>query len=103
MHKRTKELSISKKVKERVWERDEYQCILCGSNEGMPCAHYISRSQGGLGIEENIVTLCYLCHQEYDNSEKRPILKPLIKSYLQSKYFGWDEQKLIYRKWSYVK
>lgn len=33
---------------------------MCGSSYAMPNAHYIARAQGGLGIEENIVTLCLI-------------------------------------------
>ena len=58
MHKRTKLLDISKAVKDKVWERDGHRCILCESIFAMPNAHYISRAQGGLGIPENVVTLC---------------------------------------------
>ena len=39
--------------------------------EGEPNMHYISRAQGGLGIEENVVTGCQECHHEYDNGAKR--------------------------------
>ena len=67
MHKRTKLLDISKAVKDKVWERDGHRCILCESIFAMPNAHYISRAQGGLGIPENVVTLCYVCHDQYDN------------------------------------
>ena len=58
MHKMTKATSIPKSVKEAVYERDGGRCILCGRNNGEPVAHVIRRSQGGKGIEQNIVTLC---------------------------------------------
>lgn len=98
MHKRTKALDIPQKVKRRVWERDGHQCILCGSIYAMPNAHYISRSQGGLGIEQNIVTLCLSCHDLYDNSCHRKQLRQEIKDYLMQKYPEWDESQLIYMK-----
>ena len=60
--------------------------------------HYIARSQGGLGIEENIVTLCICCHSQYDNSADRRYIREEIKAYLRSMYQDWDETKLIYRK-----
>ena len=63
--KRAKACDISKKVKDRVWERDGGRCIICGSPYAMPNSHYIRRSQGGLGIEENIVTMCLCCHNMY--------------------------------------
>ena len=98
MHKRTKALDISKKVKDRVWERDGERCILCGSSYAMPNAHYIARAQGGLGIEENIVTLCFDCHNLYDNSTYRGRLREEIRDYLAGQYPEWDEEKLKYKK-----
>lgn len=98
MHKRTKALDISKKVKDAVWERDGHCCILCGSPYAMPNAHYIARSHGGLGIPENIVTLCLQCHNQYDQTADRETIKAEIKTYLQSQYPDWDERSLIYRK-----
>lgn len=100
MQKRTKALDISKKVKDAVWERDGHRCILCGSYQAMPNAHYIPRSHGGLGIEQNIVTLCHVCHHKYDNTTERSFLGERIKHYLKFKYSDWDETKLIYKKWS---
>lgn len=41
VHRRTKTLDISKKVKDRVWERDGGRCVLCGNPQAMPNAHYI--------------------------------------------------------------
>lgn len=68
MHRRTKALAIPPKVKAQVWDRDLHRCVLCGSPYAFPDAHYISRAQGGLGIPENVVTLCRPCHDRYDNS-----------------------------------
>ena len=62
--KRAKACDISKKVKDIVWERDGHRCIICGSYQAMPNSHYIRRSQGGLGIPENIVTMCSRCSRK---------------------------------------
>ena len=89
---------IPPQVKAEVWERDGGRCILCLSPEAAPNAHYIPRSHGGLGIPENIVTLCRRCHERYDNSADRPFLREEIRAYLMEIYLGWDEENLIYRK-----
>ena len=94
--KRTKALEIPMKVKERVYERDGY-CIWCG-RPGIPNAHFIARSQGGLGIEENILTLCPECHRKYDQSTRRQMMKKYFREYLQTKYPDWKEENLIYKK-----
>jgi len=64
----------------------------------MPNAHYIPRSQGGLGVEENVVTLCRRCHDLYDNSGQRPLLGREIEGYLRRQYPGWERDRFIYRK-----
>ena len=99
--KRAKACDITKKVKDRVWERDNHQCIICGSGYGMPNSHFIRRSQGGLGIEENIVTMCFRCHRMYDQGADRKAIGEFTENYLKSKYPNWDKSKLIYKKWSF--
>ena len=102
--KRAKACDIPTSVKKRVWERDGGKCVICQNQVNvMPNAHYIPRSQGGLGIEENVVTLCtnftkLKCHSRYDDSTEREALGEKIKAYLQEQYPNWDEQNLYYRK-----
>lgn len=95
--KRSKACDIPLTVKQVVAERDKGHCLVCG-RQGSSNAHYIPRSQGGLGIEQNIVTLCPSCHNDYDNGFKRKEIRQILKDYLSSKYKDWDEKKLIYRK-----
>lgn len=97
MQRRTRALAISRETKRIVFERDGGRCVLCGA-PGCPDAHYISRAQGGLGMEQNIVTLCRRCHMEYDQSTKRNAMKSVIADYLRGKYPDWNEIDLIYRK-----
>jgi hypothetical protein len=94
---RTGSTAISKSVKTAVAERDGGLCVIC-KRVGFPNAHYINRAQGGLGIEENIVSLCSECHRAYDGRD-RGMLGALIREYLMSKYRDWDERKLVYHKW----
>ena len=96
--KKAKACDIPAKVKAAVWERDNHQCIICRNPEAMPNAHYISRAHGGLGIIENIVTLCARCHWRYDQSPDRELLKGAIKEYLMSRHPNWEETNLIYKK-----
>ena len=96
--KRSRACDISKSVKDAVWERDGGRCIICGSYNASPNSHYIKRSQGGLGIEENITTMCIRCHDDFDG-KKRALLIPLVEAYLSEKYDGWDKNTLVYKKW----
>ena len=97
--KQAKACDIPKKVKDRVWVRDKMSCVVCGSSCAFPNAHYISRAHGGLGIEENIVTLCPDCHRAYDQSTAHEWYKTQIRRYLKRIYPGWDERKLVYHKY----
>lgn len=97
---KTKACEIPYSVKEKVYERDNHCCLWCERyvDVSNACCHYIARSQGGLGIEENILTLCADCHRLYDGRGRNE-MKPVFSKYLKSKYKNWDEKKLIYRKW----
>lgn len=100
MKKRTKALAIPKEVKERVWERDKGCCVWCGSPHAAPNAHFIARSHSGLGIEENILTLCPECHREFDQGSRgqRENMKIFFRAYLKVRYPDWDEENLVYRR-----
>ena len=96
--KRTKACEITPQVREAVEKRDNHSCIFCG-RYGRGEAHYINRSQGGLGIEENIVTVCRECHRQMDNGLNIQIYRDKAEQYLKSKYPEWDKSKLVFNKW----
>ena len=108
MQDRTKAVGITLEVKEAVAERDSFEgwtcCILCGTPAptnnrlAFSNAHYIPRSQGGLGREDNILTLCPDCHRRYDQTTDRTKLKPFFARYLKEPYPKWDEKNLLYKK-----
>lgn len=100
--KRSKATDIPKKVKDAVYERDNGCCIICGKR-GMPNAHFISRQRGGLGIEENICTLCAECHYQYDFGDKKTqeSIRYALKEYLTEHYPSFNEQNLIYKRWDF--
>jgi 5-methylcytosine-specific restriction endonuclease McrA len=106
MHKDTKARDFNIATKKAISERDSIDgwpcCVYCGSAAPAPLAwsnaHFISRSQGGLGIEENGLTLCPECHRRYDQTTDRKQMREFFREYLQSKYEYWNEGDLIYRK-----
>lgn len=100
-HKRTKAVDITFETKEKVWNRDDNQCIFCLKYVPVDCAnaHYIKRSQGGLGIEQNVFTACYECHYQEDFGQKQDEYRERARRHLQNKYENWDEKDLYYDKW----
>lgn len=97
-HKRTKACAISMRTKLNVYKRDGGCCIFCGRC-GLPEAHVISRAQGGLGCEENIITVCRLCHDKLDNSPERKKMLFYAIQYLKGFYPEWKKEDFIFDKW----
>lgn len=101
-HLRKKATDIPVEVRMEVAIRDNGNCIICGKS-GVPNAHYIKRSQGGLGIPQNIVTLCPKCHYEQDFGKETIEYTLMLKNYLKSKYDGWNEEDLKFKKYKGLK
>ncbi len=97
-HKRTKACEISKKTKLIVYERYGGCCIFCGKI-GLPEAHVIPRSHGGLGCPENIITVCRSCHDKLDNSTERKKMIFYAIKYLKVFYPDWKKENFIFDKY----
>jgi 5-methylcytosine-specific restriction endonuclease McrA len=98
---KTEALKISTDTYNKVLERDHYSCVLCQlkgihprlkDNNILSCHHYIPRGRLGMGIEQNLVMLCYCHHQEVNS------YNDTIKGYLMSIYDNWNEEDLIFKK-----
>lgn len=98
MHRQTKATSISSKTKAAVYARDFRRCVLCGSFNAGPHCHFVRRSQGGLGIPENIWTGCQACHEAFDSEATDGPLHNQMREYFRKLYPDWDEGKMRYRK-----
>ena len=97
--KRSKATDITPNVKNKVWERDFKRCVVCYSPNAFPNAHvFIRRSHGGLGIEENIVTLCNQCHRDFDEGKnaRHEVVKEIIYEHMYKHYPDLDITKLKY-------
>ncbi len=99
--KRSKACDISTKVRKEVLERDNYSCIICGANQRLQIAHYISRARSGLGIPQNLAAMCVSCHFSYDNGKYHKEIGEAFEKHLKAQYEGWNEKDLIYKKWSF--
>lgn len=94
-----KNTKMSAKVRKKVKERDSFDgapcCIYCGNPYALQVAHVVNASQGGLGIEENGVTLCAKCHIEMDNGKDGYVIRSYAENYLKGIYEGWDRAKVV--------
>lgn len=109
--KQTRRHDFTPAMRRRIEDRD-MGCIFCRMGYHMPAndyfgthifsiMHYIPRSQGGLGIEQNAAVGCQYHHNMLDNDNKgrRAEMLEKFKDYLQRVYPGWNEEDLIYNKW----
>lgn len=100
--KRTKATSISKEVRESVYQRDSWNgapcCIFCGNPRMIELSHFIPRSDSGLGIEQNLACACHMCHRKLDQSTQRKDMLEIFKRHLIRHYEDWNEDDLKYRK-----
>lgn len=53
---------IPKERRQRIYERDEYRCVRCGSTEDLTLDHIKPRKHGGSNTEENLQTMCRSCN-----------------------------------------
>lgn len=116
MKKKTRQQQFNKATKEKIWQRQYGQCLFCSMSFHMEAAddfgyiifdvmHYINKSQGGLGIEQNGVLGCRYHHSLLDNGNKglREEMLGIMREHLIQHYPDWNEEDLYYNKWRIFK
>ena len=48
--------------RKRIYKRDNFECIYCGSRKNLTIDHVIPRSKGGINSWDNLVTCCAGCN-----------------------------------------
>lgn len=110
--KRTETVQFSQKTKEKIYYRDNMQCIFCSMGYCNECKsgmllqikdimHFIPKSQGGKGIEQNGAVGCRYHHDLMDNGDKglREDMLKKFEAYLRSIYPDWNKKNLFYKKY----
>jgi DNA-directed RNA polymerase subunit RPC12/RpoP len=64
---RARRPDIPRAVRQRVYERDGYRCVLCGRRDRLTLDHIVFYSRGGTDDEGNLRTACHDC-----NSRRQP-------------------------------
>lgn len=114
--KRTKACDISANVSKEVRKRDE-GCIFCQMGYRMPpedefitamgqlqIMHFVPRSQGGLGIPQNLACGCAWHHMLLDNGkDTRADMLSKFEEYLNARYKGWNREMVVFNKWRFLK
>lgn len=115
--KQTKAHEISRKVKERVYERQHGKSLFPPYKKitvEMCCCHYLSRAKGGLGKEWNVFG-CFQApwldeHKMFDRQIKCSIesrgkilsadeLDSIVSDHLNMNYEDWSIEKCKYNKY----
>lgn len=115
MGKRARKAEFSTKARRIIEERDN-GCIFCQMRYHMEKAyemdlcvfsimHFIPRSSGGLGVEQNGAVGCQYHHDMLDNGNGgyREEMLELFEEYLSSMYEDWNKESLKYDKWAFLK
>ena len=51
----------------RIYKRDGYECVYCGSKKSLTLDHVIPKSRVGANTWENLVTSCFSCNLKKAN------------------------------------
>lgn len=62
--------NIPKKIKEKVFERDEGKCVECSADNNLHYHHIKRYASGGKDTVENLMLLCARCHAEEHKGER---------------------------------
>ena len=51
-------------LRQEILRRDHWKCQLCGAMTKLEVHHQQFRSHSGEDVEENLITLCQICHRD---------------------------------------
>jgi 5-methylcytosine-specific restriction endonuclease McrA len=83
----------------RIYKRDNYECVYCGSKKDLTLDHVLPKSRGGGNDWTNLVTSCFKCNLKKGNKtpdEARMFMrqKPFVPTLVgenQSVQKVWNE------------
>lgn len=76
---RVKNLRINRN---RVFKRDNHQCVYCGSKRNLTIDHVLPKSKGGTNTWTNLVTCCSPCNRKKgDKTPEEANMKLITKPY----------------------
>ena len=89
--------SIIKVNRHKIYKRDNYQCIYCGSRKDLTLDHVLPKSRGGKNDWFNLVTSCSKCNiKKADRTPEEAKMKMSHKPYTPTLV---DENKSVKLIW----
>ncbi|WP_278523477.1 HNH endonuclease [Methanobrevibacter arboriphilus] len=78
----TNYMPVSKKKRNKIFKRDGYQCLKCGTRKDLTIDHITPRSKGGSNELKNLQTLCRNCNIKKGIEEEnyKNYVRPLKKN-----------------------
>ena len=73
-------------IQELVDLRENYQCLICGTNNAIQRHHVKYKSEGGEDRIDNLVDLCETCHRLYGHGLEKHRWQKVFREYLNSPY-----------------
>jgi hypothetical protein len=67
-------------MKEKIFQRDGYECIYCGTDENLSLDHIVPFSSGGDDTVANLVTACRQCNSKKHKNRLLPSLEEYVLS-----------------------
>ena len=67
LYPKTHRKGIKKEIKDEVWNRDNGECVECGSQKDLEFDHIIPYSKGGADSVKNLQILCRSCNRKKSN------------------------------------
>jgi len=72
----------AKLSRKRIYKRDGYACVYCGSEKHLTLDHVLPRSRGGRNTWDNLVTCCSSCnHHKGNKTPDEAGMKFLVRPY----------------------
>jgi 5-methylcytosine-specific restriction endonuclease McrA len=94
---RSKPKFLAADVRSTVLARDGNRCRCCSTNGGLHVHHVDYRSQGGLDVEHNLITLCFSCHEMVHSDKRR--FQPLLRGVVWLTYSGRRVSVYQFERW----
>lgn len=57
-------IPVEYRIRQQVFERDNYRCVFCGRPDDLQIDHKFPVSKGGTNDIDNLQTLCKYCNQK---------------------------------------
>ena len=64
------DLEAYRALHRQILERDNWRCQFCGSMRNLHIHHLTCRSHSGSDVEQNLITLCAVCHSRQHAEQK---------------------------------